>query len=158
MFTRILVAVDDSAPATRAVEVAIEFARQLAGARLVLAHVVDTALGFVPELAIWDARILAELRSEGEAILAAAAAHVPPDVPCERKLVEGDPAEMICSTAREWEADLIVIGTDSRGRLAHFLLGSTADSVIRRAACPVISVRATVPAEEARPKLAATVS
>jgi len=33
----------------------------------------------------------------------------------------------------------------SRGRLAHFLLGSTADSVIRKASCPVVSVRADVP-------------
>ena len=31
-------------------------------------------------------------------------------------------------TARDWDADLIVVGNDSRGRLAHFLLGSTADA------------------------------
>jgi nucleotide-binding universal stress UspA family protein len=57
-------------------------------------------------------------------------------------MVEGDPAETILNSAREWNADLIVIGSDSRGRLAHFLLGSTADSVIRKASCPVLSVRA----------------
>jgi nucleotide-binding universal stress UspA family protein len=45
-------------------------------------------------------------------------------------------------SAREWPADLIVIGTDSRGRLSHFLLGSTADSIVRRAPCPVVTVRA----------------
>ncbi|MBC8106225.1 MAG: universal stress protein [Anaerolineae bacterium] len=56
-------------------------------------------------------------------------------------LPEGDPADVTVSTAKLCDADPIVIGTDRRGRLAHFLLGSTADSVIRRARCPVLVVR-----------------
>jgi len=59
-------------------------------------------------------------------------------------LREGDPADTILAMAAEWNAELIVIGSDSRGRLAHFLLGSTADSVIRKAKCPVVAVRADV--------------
>jgi nucleotide-binding universal stress UspA family protein len=56
-------------------------------------------------------------------------------------LLEGEPAETIIEAAKEWRADAIVLGSDSRGRLAHFLLGSTADTVIRRAPCPVLTVR-----------------
>jgi nucleotide-binding universal stress UspA family protein len=81
------------------------------------------------------------LRHDGVAALDAACRRIPPELKVERLLVEGDPSEMIILTARDCRADLIVLGNDSRGRLVHFLLGSTADSVIRRAPCPVVAVR-----------------
>ena len=64
------------------------------------------------------------------------------EVPVVTQVVEGDPPEQIISVAVAVGADMIVIGTDSRGRLAHFILGSTADTVIRYAPCPVLAVRA----------------
>jgi Ala-tRNA(Pro) deacylase len=42
--------------------------------------------------------------------------------------------------AHDWGADLIVIGTHGRGRFSSFILGSTAEAVIRRATCPVLTV------------------
>jgi nucleotide-binding universal stress UspA family protein len=142
MINKILVAVDASVPAGCAVGVAVGLARQL-GAQLRMVHVVDSWLARLPELAVYDDAVLNELRSGGENALANACARVPDGVPCERVLLEGDPPETITTTARDWPADLIVIGSDSHGRLAHFLLGSTADSVVRRASCPVVTVRAT---------------
>ena len=53
---------------------------------------------------------------------------------------EGVPADEIVLAVRTWEADLIVIGTRGRNRVAEFLLGSVADAVIRRAPCPVLTV------------------
>jgi nucleotide-binding universal stress UspA family protein len=85
---------------------------------------------------------VAELRRQGDELLSETLLQLPARSNVQRLLVEGDPAECILATASNWPADLIVIGSDSRGRLAHFLLGSTADSVIRRATCPVMSVRA----------------
>lgn len=46
----------------------------------------------------------------------------------------------IIQQAEEWGADLIVIGTHGRGGLYHFLMGSVAEHVARKAACPVLIV------------------
>ncbi|HZZ73832.1 MAG TPA: universal stress protein [Pirellulales bacterium] len=43
--------------------------------------------------------------------------------------------------AREQAVDLIVIGTHGRGPIAHMLLGSVAEKVVRKASCPVLTVR-----------------
>lgn len=147
MSTKILVATDGGAPATRAVAVAVDLARRL-GAQLGLVHVVDESRAFVPDLAVLDEVIMAELRRKGLAALDRACTSIRSTMKVERFLVDGDPGDAIIATARRWGADLIVIGSDSRGRLAHFLLGSTADAVIRKAPCPVVSVRAlAAPAE-----------
>ena len=145
MAKKILIAVDQSAPAARAVDVAIELARDL-HADLAAIHVVDVALAFLPEYAVIETTKMAELRQIGNDLLDEVRARVPQGVRLESFLVEGDPPEEILAKARTFAADLIVIGSESRGRLAHFVLGSTADSVIRRSACPVVSVRAEVPA------------
>lgn len=141
MFGRILIAVDDSAPAARAVSVGVELAEQLSAA-LAIMHVVDPSRAVVPESGLLDDALIEELRREGEATLMAACGRAAPAVVCERILEEGDPAEQIVETAVHWGADLVVLGSESRGRLAHFLLGSTADAVVRRALCPVMTVRA----------------
>ena len=140
MFKRILVAVDESKVAFEAVDVAAQLAAQL-GAQIAAVHVVDDNRAYVLELSVLDNVVLEELTRAGVAALDAAARRIPPELNVERLLVQGEPSEMIISTARDWHADLIVLGNDSRGRLVHFLLGSTADSVIRRAPCPVVAVR-----------------
>jgi nucleotide-binding universal stress UspA family protein len=43
--------------------------------------------------------------------------------------------------AREIKADLLVMGTHGRGAIAHMLLGSVAERVVRKAPCPVLTVR-----------------
>jgi nucleotide-binding universal stress UspA family protein len=47
----------------------------------------------------------------------------------------------ICKAAQERGADLIVIGAHGRGGFAHAILGSVAEKVVRRAPCPVLTVR-----------------
>ena len=141
MFKRILLAIDDSKPAARATEAAILLAQQVGG-EIAAVHVVDSSRAITPELIAVDDHLIAELRKQGDRILTDAAALAPEGLKFQTFLLIGDPGECILSKAREWGAELIVIGSDSRGRLAHFLLGSTADSVIRRAACPGITVRA----------------
>ena len=53
----------------------------------------------------------------------------------------GDPAREILEVAKELAADFIVMGTRGRSGLAHVLLGSVAEKVVRHALCPVITVR-----------------
>ncbi len=47
----------------------------------------------------------------------------------------------ICGTAEEENADLIVIATHGRSGLTHLVMGSTAERVVRKAPCPVLTVR-----------------
>jgi len=54
---------------------------------------------------------------------------------------EGPPHFEITEAARELEADLIIIATNGRTGLAHVLLGSTTERVVRHAPCPVLVVR-----------------
>lgn len=53
----------------------------------------------------------------------------------------GSPFFEILRYANEQSVDLIVIGTHGRGPLGHMLLGSVAEKVVRRAPCPVLTVR-----------------
>ena len=53
----------------------------------------------------------------------------------------GSPFYDIATYASENSVDLIVIGTHGRGPLGHMLLGSVAERIVRRAPCPVLTVR-----------------
>ena len=56
-------------------------------------------------------------------------------------IVHGTPFLEILRTAKEKNVELIVVGTHGRTGLDHVLFGSTAEKVVRRAPCPVLSVR-----------------
>jgi nucleotide-binding universal stress UspA family protein len=56
-------------------------------------------------------------------------------------ITSGSPAYAIVDYARENGIDLIVLGTHGRGALAHLLMGSVAERVVRVASCPVLTVR-----------------
>jgi nucleotide-binding universal stress UspA family protein len=53
----------------------------------------------------------------------------------------GSPAAEIVKYAKETDVDLIVMGTHGRGLVAHVVLGSVAEKVVRTAPCPVLTVR-----------------
>jgi nucleotide-binding universal stress UspA family protein len=59
----------------------------------------------------------------------------------EKMVVRGVPFAEIIKTARDKKADMIVIGTHGRTGIDHMLFGSTAEKVVRKAACPVLTVR-----------------
>jgi len=64
-----------------------------------------------------------------------------PDVACERRLITGDPAMAIAKLAQEEGVELIVMGTHGRTGLMRLLMGSVAEAVVRRAPCPVLTLR-----------------
>ena len=68
--------------------------------------------------------------------LEAAAIHVTSEVRI------GFAADTIRTVAHERDGELIVMGTHGRTGLAHLLLGSVAEGVVREAPCPVLTVRA----------------
>lgn len=57
------------------------------------------------------------------------------------KLIKGTPFIEITNRAKDIDADMIVIGTHGRTGLDHVLFGSTAEKVVRKAPCPVFTVR-----------------
>ena len=57
------------------------------------------------------------------------------------KVVVGRPANEIVDYAAEIDADMIIIATRGHSQLAHAVLGSTAEAVVRGAPCPVLTIR-----------------
>jgi len=66
-------------------------------------------------------------------------------VPIVTKVLEGDPWRVILEEAEAVPADLLVIGTHGRSGFERLLLGSVAEKVLRRATCPVLTVRHASP-------------
>ena len=145
MYKKILVPVDGSKISLRGLEEAIQLARELGG-KVRLLHVVnelvlDTAYG----ADAYGAGILAAMRQEGQAILDAAAAVARTQgLDPECVLVEsigGAAADVAVEQAKEWGADLIVMGTHGRRGFRRFVMGSDAEGVLRSATSPVLLVR-----------------
>ena len=59
----------------------------------------------------------------------------------ESQVMEGDPVDMILRGAEEMHSDVIIMGTHGRTALTRLLLGSVAESVIRKAPCPVLTAK-----------------
>ena len=64
-----------------------------------------------------------------------------PAVACEHRLLSGDPAGSVVRFADEEKFDLIVMGTHGRTGIVRVLMGSVAESIVRRANCPVITFK-----------------
>jgi nucleotide-binding universal stress UspA family protein len=151
--TRILVPTDFSVDADAAVRYALELARPF-GARVHLLHVVDDPFAagmWSSEIYAADvAGLLADLKRDAGARLDRS---VPPDAAhVSREVRGGNPTRQILDAARDHGADLIVMGTHGRTGIAHVVMGSVAERVLRHAPCPVLSLRAA--AVGAAPKVA----
>ena len=61
-------------------------------------------------------------------------------VDCDYVLRDGKPADIIIKLSKDINADLIVMGTNGRDSLSDFILGSTAQNVIKQSECPVLVI------------------
>ena len=66
---------------------------------------------------------------------------IPAGIPCEVSLLSGYASTEILRTVEEKNIDLVVMGSHGLTGLAHVLFGSTADRVVRKAPCSVLTVR-----------------
>ena len=141
-FRTILVPTDFSDCSEAALRVALDLAGTL-GAKLRLLHVYPApALLFDPygiqpaEPILLEAPKAARQRLEREIEAVSG-----DGVEIDGEVREGVPAAQIVEEAREWGADLIVMGTHGHTGLEHVLLGSVAERTVRQAPCPVLTVR-----------------
>jgi nucleotide-binding universal stress UspA family protein len=140
----ILVATDFSEPSDAALAYGRELARSF-GAQLTVLHVVDNIVAFGggdgvvivdPEL---QSQIEAGARQQLDSLIF--------DEDREQLraktvlLISNAPSQTITGYAKEANVDLIVMGTHGRGAVAHLLMGSVAERVVRTAPCPVLTVR-----------------
>ncbi len=138
---KILVPIDFSDCSEKALIYAIQLAKEFCATIDVL-YVVPPYYAYDPYGVAEFERIEKELRANGEQKLAALILEkVPQGLPVETVVRNGRPATEIVEAARELNADLIIISTHGHTGLKHVLLGSTAESVVRHAPCPVLTVR-----------------
>ena len=142
---QILVPTDFGEPA----DVALTYGRELAsrfGATLHVLHVADAVFA-APFGAEAYAAVAPELQHQLEAAARARVNELVIDSdgsgPRTRAAVvtSASPALAIVEYAKDNGIELVVMGTHGRGALAHLLLGSVAERVVRLAACPVLTVR-----------------
>lgn len=138
-FRRIMVAVDASEQCGWALATAARLAEQL-GSRVGILHVIVEPAPVGTELGFIGTPTYAELEKEAKRLVAEARKRLPADANVETMVRVGEPAGVIVHVAKEWDADLLVLGTHARGRLARLLLGSTAAYVVRHAHCAVLTV------------------
>jgi nucleotide-binding universal stress UspA family protein len=142
MYKRILVPVDGSETSTRAVAAALQMARENGG-RIRLVHALDE-LAYLSGYE-YSADLLKAARDQGSRVLEDAQVMAKAaDVPADGKLVETAGrrlGELVAEEARNWEADLVVVGTHGRRGMSRILLGSGAEQVLRLAPVPVLAVR-----------------
>lgn len=154
---RILVPTDFSAHADAALRYAIALATPL-GATVGLLHVIEDPLAagmWASELYSAEiAGLQINLAKDAEERLSLTVAEIGSPVISDREVRVGRAAPTIVEAAAESKADLIVMGTAGRTGLAHVVMGSVAERVVRTAPCAVLTVREPVekvPAVEAVP-------
>ena len=137
---RIVCGIDFSASSLRALEYASSLAAQ-SGARVTVLHVLDVppAGADLSGLAGFRAALFNDAHHRlDEAITIA----VPQGVPTDSLLLAGKSYRELLRVAGEQDANLIVLGVQGHGIIDRAFFGSTADHVVREAACPVLTLRA----------------
>ncbi len=134
---KILLPTDFSHTGDAALELATTLARER-GAKLLIVHVEEPPAAYgagemyygMPDPVTDDLRKMLDQVGPTDSRVA-----------CERRLITGDPATAIAHLAQEEGVELIVMGTHGRTGLMRLLMGSVAEAVVRRAPCPVLTLR-----------------
>jgi universal stress protein A len=139
---KLLVPVDFSAHSAEALRIAAELARRF-DASLTLVHVYDPMVHALPDGFTFAAPHLAPLLDAIEHELAGAKRRVlEAGIPSvETRVLHGLAASEIVEFAKRGQVDLIVMGTSGRTGMAHLVLGSVAERVVRTANCAVLTVK-----------------
>lgn len=142
-FSKILVPTDFSESAVYALPFAIDLAQKY-GASLSILHVVEPIVA--PVDFAWGTYSYPDIEKQlsgyvEESLDKLVKAMIPADIKAEVNNLNGKPWREIVTFARENDIDLIVLATHGLSGLSHALYGSTAEKIVRKAHCPVLTVR-----------------
>ena len=142
-FKQIIAPTDFSEHSLRGLDYAVEIAKKFSS-QLKIVYVIepilqaaDVAWGTVD----FDKLNKAHQDSAEKQLKELVRERVPEGLPVETTIMFGKPFVEIVQLARADNADLIVMATHGRGAISHLLLGSTAEKVVRKAPCPVLTVK-----------------
>lgn len=140
--TRILATTDFSPAADIAVQWAAMLAQRFE-AELIILNIIDLSFLLLPSMSASgpiihpDYDVLNSFREEAKRQMA----HLRERFPYARtEIREGSPRPVIVQEALDLKADLVVMGTHGRSGLAHLLIGSVAEHVVRHSQVPVLTV------------------
>jgi nucleotide-binding universal stress UspA family protein len=148
MYSKILVPIDGSHTALKGLAEALKLAKTMQ-ARIKLVHVVNELI-VDPALtpSVYYEHAIEHMRASGKKALATAQVFAKKhDKEVDVELIEtigARAADCIVAAAKQWPADLIVMGTHGRRGLKRLALGSDAESVLRLSSVPVLMVREAV--------------
>jgi nucleotide-binding universal stress UspA family protein len=143
MYKNILVAVDGSPHADRALADAIDLARATDGALTLVTVAPDpAALAVSPGFAyaVDYGEILEDLQREYGELLEKEKAKIPAEVKSQARLLSGRPAPALLDELQNGDYDLIVMGSRGRGGLRSLMLGSVSQAVLHASPVPVLVV------------------
>jgi len=143
---KVLVPIDFSDYSKSSLRYAVNFAKQF-NAEIYLIYVVEPVI-YPPDFSMgqiaipsvsaeWDERAKVELEN-------LAKTEIPEGIKVKTILKNGKPFLEIIDTASEEDIDLIIIATHGHSGVEHILFGSTAEKVVRKAPCPVLTLREPV--------------
>ncbi|BCJ85178.1 universal stress protein [Effusibacillus dendaii] len=143
MLGKILLAVDGSEPAQKAVDWAIDAYRALPAAQFHILYVFEPFVpvgdigGYIPT----DFRIESMLEIPEDTPSYLAFQQFPDKQRVTHETLVGNPANVICEEARKGKFDVIVVGSEGHGAVASVLLGSVSAKLLHNAPCSVLVVR-----------------
>ena len=143
---KVLVPIDFSDYSKSALKYAINFSKQFK-AEVILVYVIEPII-YPPDFSMgqiampsvnteWDERAKDELAK-------LAKNEIPAELPSKTVIKTGKPFVEIIETATEEDVDIIIIATHGHTGVEHILFGSTAEKVVRKAPCPVLTLREPV--------------
>ncbi len=141
-FRNIVVAIDFSDPSDAALSLATDIAGKFGPAHITLVHGCHIPVELEALVAQRGAPVLEKLSAHAEESLAKLLTDLQDQgISCEYVSDHGSPDRVILDVAERVDADLIAMGTHGRKGLAHLVLGSMAERVVRLAKCPVITTK-----------------
>lgn len=140
---KILFPTDFSDFSNHALQYAVSFAREYK-AKIILLHVVENFYAYpgFAETAFPMVEIYSDMEKYAENEMESMMKkNFPGELSVETIIKRGTPFLEIITTAKEKEVNLIIIATHGRTGLEHAFFGSTAEKVVRKAPCPVLTVK-----------------